>query len=172
LIGYFQDFFWELYATQVREALLEVMGTPRGESTELDLAVHMRFKDYFQAPDLGVLSPEYFSRQVSELVSRGKIQKIGVFSDDDEIAHVYASYFSHLVEVEVFGPMRMSPSEAFCAIVQARHRIISNSSFAWWAAYLGNPYSTTVVPTPWFRKVEGIQQHPHSWLVEQALWID
>lgn len=68
----------------------------------------------------------------------------------DDRAWVEAKLLPLLVgrDVEVFDGL--SHFDDLLALASGRHIAISNSSFSWWAAQIGDP-QTVVVPVPWDR---------------------
>ena len=131
--------------------------------TEKTIAVHIRLTDYknFYGRDLS-LPIEYFQRQLNS-IPQLDTYKVFFVSDDIEyvktIFHTKPNYiFSSNNEITPF---------------QIRHNadisLISNSSFAWWAAYLSTKKQQVIAPKYWLgfhSKVEfpkGIMTNKFTW---------
>lgn len=102
-------------------------------------------------------------RYYHEAIKRydGIVSSMIIFSDDIEwckdafSAYPFAYFFEggkpspkeHEPEYKTFSPTDWID---FFAMTQCDYHIISNSTFAWWAAYLGSKGKPVVYPYPWF----------------------
>jgi hypothetical protein len=114
------------------------------------VAVHVRRDDYVRNPDLNVCGPSYYARAMDLLRSRHSGLRFHVFSDDPEWCreHLAASD----VEVCALPEGRNDPLHDLHLMSRARHHIIANSSYSWWAAWLGaKPGQEVLMPSVWFR---------------------
>ena len=115
-------------------------------------AVHFRRGDYVTNPafnrEIGVLGLEYYHRAVERLYAEHPNLTLYIFSDDiDAIERDYRPRGPH-----VFA----RATRAWHAYDKIRlmslcdHAIISNSTFAWWGAWLNpNPHKLVFAPDPW-----------------------
>ena len=116
-------------------------------SSEIDfvksLAVHIRRGDYLDNEVLGhICNYDYYSAAIDCFEG---CKMIYFFTDDiiwvkENFNIEGAKYFSH--EFGVVDLMLMS---------QFHNLVISNSSFSWWAAYLGQSNKKVVAPSKWFQ---------------------
>lgn len=111
------------------------------------VVVHVRRGDYVTFPRIhDILTPLYFRAAMETFRNTTGIDcKFLVFSDD--IAYC-REVFGNDANVECID----EPNVTFALHVmsQFKHYIVSNSSFSWWATYLGTPATTVIAPHPWF----------------------
>jgi hypothetical protein len=171
LIGYFQGLFWTTHEEIVRDRMVALV-EPFLQPCDLpvsDVFIHMRFTDYFTSSDLGVLSEEYFLDALQLIQDRFQISRVIVCTDDWSTAATLASGFQY--RTEVLNPREVDAAMAFSLLSQSKIKIIANSSFSWWAAYLGPQDSFTIYPDPWFQKIQGISKHPRMWISVFPRWL-
>lgn len=118
------------------------------------VCVHVRRGDYALDPRIaavhGTLPAEYYAAAAARIAAKVPGPMFFVFSDDLEWARA---------NLEFPGPTRfigdaagMAPAVDQRLMASARHFIIANSSFSWWAAWLGtHPGKLVVAPQRWFR---------------------
>ena len=142
LRGHFQS---ERYFRHIRDRIRALYSEPRDVGLELDAycgrhglnefdALHVRF--YSQPPNdpgpMGLLPVSYFSRSVAML---GRDRPVVVATDDKP------SFEQLTIDIGLpkdFHVLRFEdPLLDFYMLSRARRIAISNSSFSWWAAYLG-----------------------------------
>ncbi|HLH52263.1 MAG TPA: glycosyltransferase [Verrucomicrobiae bacterium] len=119
------------------------------------VCLNVRRGDYVSNPVAnawhGVCQPSYFREAVAWIQKRKPDAKFFVFSDDvewcssaDLVGNAPVTYVSHEFAGEKFGAY-------LNLMTRCRHFILPNSSFGWWAAFLGNASDKiVVVPEPWF----------------------
>lgn len=113
------------------------------------VAVHVRRTDYIGNPDAEVCGISYYLRAMDLLRSRHEGLAFHVFSDDPAWCseHLKASD----VEVCDFAGAH-DPLHDLFLMSRARHHIIANSSYSWWAAWLAkHPGQQVIMPDVWFR---------------------
>lgn len=135
------------------------------------VCLNVRRGDYVTNPETtqfhGVMPLEYFQRGLAQLEERGLRGKIFIFSDDLEWCR---ASFSHLENATLVGHEHAGPrfSTYLWLMTLCRHFLIPNSSFAWWAAWLGaHPEKTVVRPAHWFnaKEVRDVNPCPDSWII-------
>ena len=176
LVGYFQK---RIYVEPVATEILAAMSTSSlfnkvvSAPTKSDIAVHIRLGDYASDPTArhahGLSEMTYFVDAVRVLQSKRDYDNIVIYSDEAQTA--YAEF------VNVFGtssiPITVSSGtneyEDLAGISSSKGIVISNSTFSWWAAWIGTHLrnSTVIAPRPWFSKPSAADEHLllESWIV-------
>lgn len=113
-------------------------------------AVHVRRGNYVGLPNMGVTQDDYYRRALGLLRSSHGDIGVVVFSDDIEAARGLPVLQALKSAVFVQPPVETRPLESLLAMSMAHHVITANSSFSWWAAWLGDrPNRVVVCPRPW-----------------------
>jgi hypothetical protein len=139
LDGYFQSsFYFKNFAPQIRDLFRFDSLTKDWASSRLKpktVAIHVRLGDYKK---LGwVLPQKYFYDALSMI----QAENIFVFSDEPEVV---SGMFPGAIVIK-----EGSDIEQMCLITMCEWMVMSNSSYSWWAAFLGN-HSQVFVSDPWF----------------------
>lgn len=159
LIGYFQS--WR-YA----ECLVNAFGDSKiglknpSKSFEESLQffeskswrlVHIRLGDYLLSDDFGVLSPEYFIKQISVQEEIKRIDTYVFTNDELSLRKMSSELFGLLPELT----LSLSSAELLLLWTRADQFVISNSTFSWWSAYLSGKGGVDVIaPKPWFKVIQ------------------
>lgn len=130
------------------------------------VALHVRRGDFVNHTFHGSVSMEYYLAAVAHLAKTENNLQLFVFSDDVHWCsqHLSFEYPTVFVAAELAGEKARNHFEL---MQKCRHFIISNSSFAWWAAYLGNASNKKVVaPKKWLQNpiINTNDITPPSWL--------
>ncbi len=134
------------------------------------VAVHFRRGDYVRNAtfnqELGVLSLDYYDRALALVRQQHPDATLYIFSDDiDTIEREFRPPGPH---VFVRATQPWHAFDKIRLISQCDHAVISNSTFAWWGAWL-NPSATKLVIAPknWRRHdPEGWRETiPSTWTV-------
>jgi len=127
------------------------------------LGIHVRRGDYVSLPTtIGsnqTLDVTYYDNAIDLVMSRHKISKIVIVSDDVEWCqrHFNGNIF-------IIASAENSSMEDFAIFHTCDHHIISNSSFSWWAAWLKQePDQTVIAPTQWHPDGSGFKSIPNRW---------
>jgi len=122
------------------------------DDTEHGVFVHVRRKDYVQLQNYhGLLGTDYYDRAINLMTEKyGSVEppnglKFFVFSDDPTWCKQNFSSDFHVVEgTDKYQDLRL--------MARARHAIIANSTFSWWASWLGDDQfqRTVIAPDKWF----------------------
>lgn len=172
LDGYFQSerYFSHISAEirsefRFRENLVSAETAKLYEKTlgQKILAIHVRRGDYVSDDGarkvLGALPLDYYRRAL-EKISVGSFDDVNVFTDDPD----------WVMEEKIFADFKVVSSRSRKAIhdvwlMSAAHSfIIANSSFSWWAAWLGHHTEKNVIaPKPWFLESN---ETPHGLIPE------
>ena len=119
------------------------------------VCLHVRRTDYVTNPLTnryhGVCSLHYYERALAKSRSLGMTGKVFVFSDDEAWCR---ENFRDTSQFQIVGNEHAGPraSTHLWLMTLCRHFLIANSSFSWWAAWLSeNPSKTVVRPSQWFQ---------------------
>jgi hypothetical protein len=168
LRGYLQS---ELYFADVADevaAAIRLPGTPP-PGPGPTVAVSYRRGDYVGQPYL--LPPAYQERALERLCREVQPGTILVFGDDQEFAELVVP------RLERFGRVRASttrdPVSALAEMAACDHFVVPNSSFAWWAAWLGErrpepERHVVLAPEGWMTRGHPEDTIPDRW--EQVGW--
>ena len=117
------------------------------------VSVHVRRGDYVSHPaNTGRYvdcSPQYYEHALELLSARVEVRSVYVFSDDIEWAKTELQFA--IPTVFASEPSSRSDIADFFLMSQCEHHVIANSTFSWWAAWLGRrPDGLVVAPSGWF----------------------
>jgi len=162
LIGYWQSYkYFEdikdiikkdfTFKSSISEKAKEMMK----EITDSNaICVNIRRADYISNPDAnkhhGVCNSEYFERAAKLIEEKVDNPKYFVFSDDVEWCKENIKFSNNMVYVDhTYTGDRFS--DYLRLMINCKHFIIPNSTFAWWAAWLNdNDNKIVVTPKQWF----------------------
>ena len=97
---------------------------------ENSVAVHIRKGDY---PDKWRVDDSYYVQAVSMIDARITDPHYYIFCEDHEYADAFASGIRNATVVSSAG---LSDLEEFFIMSSCKNKIIANSTYSWWAAYL------------------------------------
>lgn len=164
LRGYFQSWkYFQEYAPKIRMQIYGLLNpsewyqTRRVEFQDQEnwVAVHVRRGDYLNAGTRdvhGITGVDYYKNAVEQIDSQfGNQMPLKIFSDDHSAAQTLFQGDERRIEF-VQEPPNSNPLENMLLMSQGSGIIAANSSFSWWAAWLGESITRPViVPNPWFR---------------------
>jgi hypothetical protein len=164
LRGYFQA--WR-YFEHCKEYIKQLF-TFNFETNEIEsdrVAVHVRRGDYLGSTWLyNILTPENYYGKAMDYFPRGT--QFSIFSDDIEWCK---TQFNHDNCTFVIEPTIKTdiPRDILDMAYMSRHKhhIISNSSYSWWAGYLGEDNGVVIAPQHWY--VNGYDERdicPPDWI--------
>jgi hypothetical protein len=111
------------------------------KDVEDTVIIHIRRGNYLGLPNIhGILTEDYYRRAVALLHPA----KIVVFSDDLAWCRGL-DFLQNATFVD-----EPDASTALYVMSQFEKYILSNSTFSWWAAWLGCPAKTVIAPDRWF----------------------
>lgn len=161
LFGYFQS--WRYFAgieNELREELqgLLEMGCGRGDGATLkrigdgnSVAVHVRRGDFLNHPEFQVCDESYYRMAMEDMRARVGSPRFFVFSDDPGWCR--RTFTDGDVEVIDSDEDGANPLHDLRLMSLASHHIIANSTYSWWAAWLGKkPGQHVLLPDRWFAK--------------------
>lgn len=126
------------------------------------VAIHMRRTDYFEKENCIVLDLNYYTKALEIINEKVDNPKYFFFSDDMEWVK---KHFSNLPNAFFLSN---KDYEDMVLISLCKHDIISNSTFAWWGAWLNdNPKKIIIAPENWFVNSYNVEESLNlkSWII-------
>lgn len=157
LLGYFQSYkYFEEYCRDILDYLGIEISDSSGISGVGDVAMHFRIDDYSKLEGSHPVLPlEYYSKALSFICSKERVKNVTVIYQPCDRALVQERVA--LLQQEFTGltftmvDEEMSDWQQLLYMSRHKHKIIANSTFSWWAAYL-NQSGTICYPETWFGK--------------------
>lgn len=170
--GYFQT---DWYLNQLRDKpklflkqqYIKMFDDLYGETfkKEKTIVVHIRRTDYLNYGKRDISLPiEYFQDRLNEIEN---LNEYKVFFVSDDIPFVKSAF----AEKPNFIFSSNNEIIDFQLIQNADIAIISNSSFAWWAAYLSRKNNNVIAPKNWMGFRIGAE-HPKGVMTDKFIWKD
>jgi hypothetical protein len=168
LEGYFQSYrYFEQYgeeiANQLRRYIFKNITSPNETIT-----VHLRRGDYlldYNKSIHGIIDYDHLVRGVKFIrKAMGDELKAVIFSDDSREADFLCSLIPNSVVHDSFNE---NPTVVLGVMASASHFVLSNSSFGWWAGWLGtDEKKMVIVPRPWFasKNIDTSDLFPEQWI--------
>ena len=134
--------------------------------------IHVRRGDYTSSLNTpqGVLSKDYYLAGL-EIISKGqkRAAEVWVFSDSlDEVRSEFGTAGQSFRFIET--PVNATAAETMKIMSLASGIVISNSTFSYWAAMLGQ-IPDVVFPEKWFRLADDPEDLcPPNWQKSESLW--
>jgi hypothetical protein len=122
-----------------------------------DIAIHVRLGDYLKLPRSPhlPLAPDFYVRAVAALRQDGATGQVFVFSDDIKLCRRMLADEGAWQYIE-----GQSASADLCLMSTMRNKVISASTFGWWAGALTMQQLPRIVyPQPWVKS--GFVHHAH-----------
>ena len=158
LEGFFQDS--RIVQPSIHDNTLVSLQTIRSEVAAMSqlvafdnaITLHIRLGDFIKN-GLDVLSSDYFFSAIEEFVSQfGESDfKVVVFSDDIQGARAMLHGKKEFIFPE--QACALSPPELLYVLSNAKNLVISKSTVAWWAGYIGH-LNGNKVWSPWPNRFE------------------
>jgi hypothetical protein len=134
------------------------------------VSLHIRRGDYVSDPHInqvhGVCSLKYYQKAAEHILLSKPDAIFFIFSDDLGWARLNIDFLGMANFVQVEGDARDTEELHLMSLCQ--HHIIANSSFSWWAGWLGsNPQKIVIAPQRWFNDQSRDITHlfPDSWML-------
>lgn len=172
LFGYFQS---PLYFGEAAPALRQELNSLLAGAVRIPdvlrarisapnaVAVHVRRMDYLNLPVFQVCDPTYYQQSMLQLRARLPDARFFIFSDDPEWCR--GEFRDADQEVIDSGNDAANPLHDLHLMSLASHHIIANSSYSWWAAWLGEkPGQQVLMPDRWY--AHGIKAP-----IEEKRWV-
>ncbi len=159
LYGYFQSpRYFDSIAGELREELNRLLQQSVGSESAQpitrqlsrpdSIAVHVRRGDYLRLPVFRVCDEDYYRKSMDEMRARVPDAGFFVFSDDPEWCR--KTFTEGDTQVIDSGKASANPLHDLHLMSLAGHHVIANSSYSWWAAWLGDkPGQQVIMPERW-----------------------
>jgi len=177
--GWFQEY---QFVSNIQDLLIARMrSTSRFRDVvsalvETSIAVHVRLGDYYHDQETrnhhGLTEMSYYHNSIQHLLRTIDAQRIVIVSDEPELA-------LKLLCEDPFGtdiPMTCvigDEHQDLATLANCAGIVISNSTFSWWAGFLGSVLhgSLVVAPTPWLSVKSRAEDDliPSTWTTMQRL---
>jgi len=133
----------------------------QNEKNEGSVMVHIRRGDYIGLKE--ELKLKYYSTAINKLEKKLGGCEITIFTDDYSLK---IEDFKKFNVTKLFNDKNDNVLETFKKMTRFQNFIISNSTFSFLAAYLGEEKSSTIYyPKPWMRNSEvEIKNFPDNWI--------
>lgn len=157
LFGYFQS--WRYFASiedELRLHFKDLLNVARASCPEpsslsqpTSVAVHIRRGDFLNHPEFQVCDAAYYQNAMDDMRERIGSPKFFIFSDD--LTWCRNEFKDADAEVIDSGAAAANPLHDLHLMSLASHHIIANSSYSWWAAWIGKkPGQHVILPPRWF----------------------
>lgn len=152
---------------QINDDYSPLENLAKGKVTEGSaVAIHIRRTDYLKADSIHhVLDMEYYSKAIQLIESKVSKPHYYVFSDDSAFVKDNFSGADYTI-------LNYRENDAaffdFLAIKNCQHYIIANSTFSWWAAYLGSKSNTYTIAPSVCLTIQDLNlemTYPKDWIV-------
>jgi hypothetical protein len=115
--------------------------------------LHVRRGDYLKVPIYQILESEYFENAIQIVLSNISTPIFYIFSDDLKWVsdNLVSLFIKNNINFHLINDTKID-IEDFYLMSKCKHAIISNSTFSWWAAWLGDSNKKLVIgPEKWFK---------------------
>lgn len=130
---YFDEYYLELKEqfTLKRQLSDKAKKYLRHIKEKNSVSLHVRRTDYVREKDSAALQLDFYDQALKKIKNKIGDYNLFVFSDDKDFIRSHFS-FCHYKLVDGVDDL-----EEFELMRQCNHHIVANSTFSWWAAYLG-----------------------------------
>jgi hypothetical protein len=136
------------------------------------VSIHIRRGDYLLYPRFLVIDKDYYNKAIKQISTKIKNPVFYVFSNDMNWVKENVD-FRNNERYFVDKELGCTDYEELVAMSLCKHNIISNSTFAWWGAWLNqNTDKIVLVPKFWYKFVNSKSSHiiPEDWIeVENSI---
>lgn len=138
------------------------------------IAVHMRFGDFLElgaTRTWGQLAPDWVATAVRRIRSEDPFvdSPLWIFSDDPDAASAALAQLGIEANVRV-RDFDLDDVQELALLAACPAKVISNSTFSWWAGYLSSEQAVVVAPLPLMRSGERESAADPRWVRIPAHW--
>lgn len=133
-------------------------------------SIHVRLTDYLQSTEFnGICTHNYYKNAINYMIDNANVRRFYVFSDDIFEAKIIFSNIISLDSLEFIFVEHDNVNdytvEDLFLMSQCKHHIIANSSYSWWAAWIGEQEDSIIcVPDKWDRYNIRKEIVPDRWI--------
>lgn len=123
--------------------------------TTHSVAMHIRRGDYIQneksSKIFNSLTLDYYQNAIEHMSGKVKDIKLLIFSDDIGWVKSNLSFVAEIDHIFIDHQLNSKDYLEFSLMCQCKHFIMANSTFSWWAAWLGAKSDSIVIaPYNWY----------------------
>jgi len=177
--GYFQTYRYVAAFQEQTELSLSLKQPSQQYSLYLDriierqpIVIHIRRGDYKPLKKtVGMLGIEYYKNALRVLEKKNPEAPVWLFTDDLEGAEHVAGGLNSEFDQIVSPHSGLNAAETMLLMSESPSIVIANSTFSWWAAYLGSDTREVIAPSPWYR-ANSIKDEliPLNWKLTPSAW--
>ncbi|HSW90180.1 MAG TPA: alpha-1,2-fucosyltransferase [Patescibacteria group bacterium] len=159
--------FWQhlKYIEPIQTELRSDLGRQLKKLSPHSVGIHIRRTDYVTSSAFEACSVDYYKQSIRFLTQRGIKPKFYVFSDDP----IWVRQNMRLPRGTVYvSEQGLHDWEEFQILASCKHIIMANSTFSWWAAWVGGDKDRIVImPKNWSSTNPGatFALHYTKWLL-------
>ncbi|MDX9694884.1 MAG: alpha-1,2-fucosyltransferase [Bacteroidales bacterium] len=149
---------------------LEILNEIRKSKNSVGIHIRRGYMKYkVSAPVFGVMPISYYMNGINAIAKQYPDISIFVFADDikwakENLKTKYPiSFIEHYPE--------LIDAHDFELLKKCKHKIIANSTFSWWAAYLSEPEGIIIAPKRWFKNDEFQTHYETSGNMKITNWL-
>jgi len=139
------------------------------------IAIHIRRGDYLLEKNnyFGVLAQDYYMRSLISISNLMEYNKVYLFSDSrisPSFKDKTKAAFKHLEVIDA-NELDLDDICTLAILIRFSSYIISNSTYSWWGAYLGEDTKIVRAPSFWFKNHQDPQKlYPSTWETVESAW--
>jgi len=178
--GYFQSYRYPEFSKHELISLFELKTTSneyddyeKQAKQILPIMVHLRRGDYVKLSNsFGILGVDYYYNAIKFLLESNPGSEVWIFSDDSLESSQMQSQLELMGITGVKSGFSLSDSETLKLMSLGAAIVIANSTFSWWAAYLGNYSNKVVAPLKWYKTLpDPVGLIPKNWKQIESHWV-
>jgi len=161
------DGYWQTYSmvNKVQDELFKSLRPLKIDGLKINdnsVGIHVRRGDYLNSSEIymGSCNIEYYKTAVEILNEKILDPEFYIFSDDIP----WCKQNFGFIKNKKFVDFNDSSFEDFILLIRLRNKIISNSTFSWWAAMLNKNSNIIVSPNKWNNQISYDDFLPKSWI--------
>ena len=177
--GYFQSYLYphgiksELISEFELVAPSEAFLSYAAEAKDVQpIVVHLRRGDYAElSTSVGILGVDYYFNGIKAISNSISHKQSWIFSDDEKASLALATHLEEMGLKDIKKRFELTDSETLKLMSLGSGIVIANSTFSWWAAFLGNYDNNVVAPREWYRGLPAPKELiPKEWKLIEASW--
>jgi hypothetical protein len=161
--------------SEIRKYIDEMIKDSNSINFSNSVGIHLRRGDYMYPKNayFGVLSVEYYKDCILRLQKEMDFTQVTIFSDSHlplEFESELRKTFENLDFINTTN-FEITDVETLSMMIRCKSLAISNSTFAWWAAFLSGNIKV-FCSDKWFKgKLDPFEIYPDKWIKIQSKWM-